>query len=298
MTIPDIPLLVYLFLSFSTGLACLGIVLVLARRPDPVARRFLWFYGALTVLVTGALLRAFVEVFATDAGPRVIFGVEYLESFVGRYGVLLALPLFAHSLFAVFSRRRERWLVGTVLVAFAAQHLTEFVVGGAWDDRGDVAEDVLFAAVLAYTFGLGFLRLDSPGVHRPLAARFLAVLALGVPGILHDLFWSDGTPLRFYPLWYCVLSVVVVGTLVGRRTAASGVVTSPPEGWALTSRETEVAHLALQGMSNKEIAKALSISANTVKTHLRSVFEKSGARSRFELMARSASLDPLDHPNG
>jgi len=56
--------------------------------------------------------------------------------------------------------------------------------------------------------------------------------------------------------------------------------------WGLSERELEVADAVAQGLSNKEIAAALHISPNTVKTHLRAVFEKAGVHSRFELMSR------------
>lgn len=49
---------------------------------------------------------------------------------------------------------------------------------------------------------------------------------------------------------------------------------------ALTSREVEVLRLVATGNSNKRIAKALTISAETAKTHLRSILEKLGAHGR------------------
>ena len=48
----------------------------------------------------------------------------------------------------------------------------------------------------------------------------------------------------------------------------------------LTDRETEIAHLAAGGMTNKEIADKLFISANTVKFTLKSVFSKLSISSR------------------
>ncbi len=48
----------------------------------------------------------------------------------------------------------------------------------------------------------------------------------------------------------------------------------------LTPAEAEVARLISSGMTNREIAEALFVSTNTVKTHLRHVFAKLGVRSR------------------
>lgn len=48
----------------------------------------------------------------------------------------------------------------------------------------------------------------------------------------------------------------------------------------LSERETEIARLAAEGCSNREIGERLFISQNTVKTQLKSVFEKLGINSR------------------
>jgi len=54
---------------------------------------------------------------------------------------------------------------------------------------------------------------------------------------------------------------------------------------ALTQRELEVIRLVAEGLGNKEIAAVLSISENTVKTHVRHILNKLGLRSRAEAAA-------------
>ncbi|MGH3870604.1 MAG: helix-turn-helix domain-containing protein [Pseudonocardiaceae bacterium] len=53
----------------------------------------------------------------------------------------------------------------------------------------------------------------------------------------------------------------------------------------LTPREDEVLHLVIEGLSNDEIAAALSISRRTVETHLRTLFRKTGVSRRAQLAA-------------
>ena len=52
----------------------------------------------------------------------------------------------------------------------------------------------------------------------------------------------------------------------------------------LTRREKEVVQLAAQGYNDDEIAKMLSISAFTVKFHLKRIFKKLGIHKRVELI--------------
>ena len=50
----------------------------------------------------------------------------------------------------------------------------------------------------------------------------------------------------------------------------------------LTDREMEVLKLVAKGLNNRDIAKQLFISENTVKNHIRNILEKLQMKSRME----------------
>jgi len=58
----------------------------------------------------------------------------------------------------------------------------------------------------------------------------------------------------------------------------------------VSDREFEVLTLLAEGRSNKEIARQLEVSPNTVKTHVSSLYEKLEAKRRTEAISRAREL--------
>jgi len=76
-----------------------------------------------------------------------------------------------------------------------------------------------------------------------------------------------------------------------KRTGPAGV-----GGPTLTERELEVLRLVAQGMANKDIARELFISENTVKNHVRNILEKLHLHSRMEAVVYAVRENLLDLP--
>ena len=64
----------------------------------------------------------------------------------------------------------------------------------------------------------------------------------------------------------------------------------------LTERELEVLKLVAQGLNNREIAKRLFISENTVKNHVRNMLEKLHVHSRMEAVLYAMRENLIDDP--
>ena len=65
------------------------------------------------------------------------------------------------------------------------------------------------------------------------------------------------------------------------------------ERGSLSSREREIVDLIARGQSNKAIANTLGIGAETVKSHVKSIFMKLGVDKRAQAVARARDLGLL-----
>jgi LuxR family transcriptional regulator, maltose regulon positive regulatory protein len=125
--------------------------------------------------------------------------------------------------------------------------------------------------------------LDAPAQLRPLLCAHPAIAAAGA--------WLNPTapaiPAPRHPVDPAIRSAAPAGppTVVGE----------------LSSREREVLQLLAEMLSTPEIAAALFVSINTVRTHIRSILRKLGVTRRNEAVRRARELhllEPTDAPPG
>lgn len=94
---------------------------------------------------------------------------------------------------------------------------------------------------------------------------------------------------------FAALGIWVGRRLTGRRTRREFEKNSAAlESLGITEREYEVLELLAAGQANKEIARELDVSPNTVKTHISRLYEKLdvGRRTQAVKKARTLSLIP------
>ncbi len=111
--------------------------------------------------------------------------------------------------------------------------------------------------------------------------------------------WAHAHPGEFY-LALIAASFLGLGVWLGARLfrahapAAFAHNARARAALGITDREFEVLELLAAGRSNKEIAEALAVSLNTVKTHVARLLDKLDAARRTEaiLKARELSLLP------
>jgi len=137
---------------------------------------------------------------------------------------------------------------------------------GGVDRVRSLATDPRVGAVVVYAWTLPSEQLD-------------AVLAAGARGVL-----SKSTPAEALADTMAAIDggEIVVSRVFSRPRERSW----PGHDFALTARESEVAAFLAEGLSNHAIGDALFISEHTVKSHLKAIFQKTGATSRTQVIAR------------
>jgi DNA-binding NarL/FixJ family response regulator len=114
-------------------------------------------------------------------------------------------------------------------------------------------------------------------------ARMMGVLRAGAVGYVR----KDAEPETLL----AAVRVVATGRTYIDPSAGKQILMQPAGMYEeLTPRETDVLRQLTQGLSNKEIAAALSIGEETVKSHVGSLFAKLGVENRAQAVVRAIRL--------
>lgn len=135
--------------------------------------------------------------------------------------------------------------------------------------------------------------------------RFPAVKVILCTSMAEADWMKKAKALGIESFWYKEYSTMPLIEIMDRTMAGESVyVNELPEVYLgtlsasdLSDRQKELLNYLIQGLTNKEIAEKMYLSANTVKSYLDDVMEVSGIHSRTELAVRASRLGLSVHPN-
>lgn len=151
-------------------------------------------------------------------------------------------------------------------------------VGMPWDQLRELVANPRVAHTVVFTFDFG-------------PALVERALSLDVHGYL----WKGLSPQRLADSLRCIArGEVVVSKPENQARQPDRSYRWPFDDLGLSARESEVLALLSEGLSNQQIADALYLNVETVRSHLKQVYSKLGVHTRTQATAK-ALRDPAFH---
>jgi LuxR family maltose regulon positive regulatory protein len=147
-------------------------------------------------------------------------------------------------------------------------------------------------------WSLQALALNGLGQTEEAMLQLLRAIQLAVPNGIIGRFIQRGPPMQRLLLAFCDHPLYSAYAAQARLLLAAFPTDSTAESVdshleALTEREYGVLSLLAEGLSNKEIAQRLTISAHTVRNHTANIFEKLQVENRLQAVERARALGLL-----
>ena len=194
----------------------------------------------------------------------------------------------------ITSSKRAVFWAFSILFFFLVLSVPILSIPNAVDIAHGYLAATLYAAVCQFyaTFVIIRNRARLPRFFGFLPVLCLAFVAINVLAVLNDTFRFGallGVPaFPFSPFGLFLADLVIIFGCIRELARTQEGRLALPGGLDLdlTDRESEIVPLIVEGLSNEAIASKLFISPHTVKNHVTSIFRKSGAANRFELLNR------------
>lgn len=294
----------FIFFYLSTlmiGVAALAVsCFIYARTRYRLLMHYIAYLFSFTLFVFSSL---FVLTYANLNFAQINFNLLLsiiLVSILSFLFLMLSIPLLTHVLVLDDSpRKRNIIMIAISIIAFTAmassfkvdfsgEHIHQF------RDYRLYLSLTLFYSTIVYSILLKLFslkRLD--GDRKKITKTLLTLNIIFFPGIIYDIYlYKTHNVFVFTPTFYGIFAVIFTIYIARRyvvqlKSIPADIASVSYEDMfsraGISSREQEIVYLVLQGLGNRDIAKRLFISPNTVKTHIRNIFRKMDVKSRFEL---------------
>jgi DNA-binding CsgD family transcriptional regulator/MFS family permease len=276
-------------------------LLMVIKTGDVFYRRYLLFISFFTSSIFLFLALIYLRN-APQTPQEIIVFWGLVDSFVD-IAILISAAMFFHVLCAVDrSRLRNGMLYFFGLLSLGAMSALAFL-----GPETEPLPQYSLVGGLALYYGI-FLYMISVVVLnwkklKGFRDRFFGygLLAFALTGLLEALLFlpeastasiiSVVSPGRFYfntatyLVWIILSSGYLLQQLLRRGSVNQEIDESALDAFHLTRRERQVLQELITGKSNKAIGDKLYISVQTVKSHVHSIFQKTGATGRWELIS-------------
>lgn len=266
-----------LFVSMlSIAVSCMALGLAIASVVLTKAKWNRWFIMFQACLVFTMVAGFMLTLSAAD--PVFVSVLRYLQHITMGVAVVL-LPIISSFIVGKPLSSKGR-------ISFYPFGIIYFV--GGFTPYEDIIQTVVFVAVLVYSVTVLWVNLGKIEDHR--TRTFILTLNIVVVSLVPTaivLFLLPGSEQIGFPLYVLAFSALLLVYFYNRFSAMSkdGEKKQPDlSQFRVTERETEVIDCICNGMTNKEIAKKLNISVNTVNNHVANIFEKMNINSRVDLL--------------
>ena len=293
-------IILFYLITLITGVASLAVACFVYTRTK--YRLLLYYIGFLSSFSLFVFCNLLVISYANLNLAQIDFNLLLIIIAISLLSFLLLMifiPLLAHTL---VDRESPRIRIITLIVSLIAVFTlaSSFTIDFAEKKFAQVLDLrlyislTLFYSVVLYSIFLkiqSFKRLDHE--KKKITKALIILNIVFFPGLLYDLrLYRTFNVFIFTPVLYSLFAVIFTVYIARRYMRQHRQITAMISNVSyednishagITSREKEILVLVLKGASNNDIAKELFISTNTVKTHIRNIFQKLSVKSRFEL---------------
>lgn len=282
-------LLIYM-VSFALGCMTLGLSIVYhMRSTNAWTKYFLVFHASLLGCMMLLALQVFSKVFLAGLAS-VVMDYVIRVIFIGDVTFLVVfIPYFTTWVIAHPWRNPYKALFFILAASYLVVGLVDMFIKFRWMDAVMV---LLFAFDLVFCISVMLRNLKSID-NKDVRAVCLAIIIVSfamLPAMGVSLVWPM-LKIIIYPIYFLAFSITILTFLYiafSRMSTPQSVnhelTIDQLSQYHITERELSVIQLIASGLTNKEIASELGISANTVNNHVANIFTKTQVRSRIDLL--------------
>lgn len=282
--------------TISIAVSCMALALATAARifrKDPWSGYYIVFQSCLIGIMATGLARG-LSLFFMSSGVYAVFSFIFSTFLHAAMGfVIVFIPYFLSWVIAKPWRRRQWISFYTLAFAYFGIGLASLIVDNKtfffWVSVG---QTIIF--LIMYIFCIVILWTNIPNIESKEAkgvclAVNITSLSL-IPLCFFSLFFSSIKEMS-YPTYVLAFSIIMMvyyynrfNLDVEKEKKHATLSFESLAQYNITEREFSVIELICEGLTNKEIARDLSISVNTVNNHVANIFDKMGVRSRIDLL--------------